>query len=310
MHLYVFDTLEAVLRTGSLAGAAEEVSITPSAVSMQMKQLEAHFGQPLFDRSGRGVQATALAREIVEVMRPTLGRLSALRHRPALAVAGPVSLGVIETLQMGLLPSTFRYLRARHPALSVRPVRGRSVELVDAVKAGRLDAAVVVQPPSGGSQRLNWVPLIRNELVLVAPPDASGGGLAALFRSHDWIRMNPETYTGRLAARHVARHVRGARAAVDLQSVHLIVAMVNAGLGVSVVVRPDQRLTEAYPVRILSLGRDAPAVQIALVSRKSDAQDVKLAAVQQAIRAALKSPLRSRAAASSPSFDEAAQTQR
>ena len=283
MHLYVFDTLEAVLRTGSLAAAAAEVNVTPSAVSMQMKQLEEHFGQPLFDRSGRRVQATALAREIVEVMRPSLSRLSALRHRPSLAVAGPISLGVIETMQMGLLPGAFRYLRERHPALHVRPVRGRSVELVEAVKAGRLDAAVVVQPPTGGSQRLNWIPLVRNELVLVAPPDSTGNGLAALFRSYDWIRMNPETYTGRLAARHIARHAREARASIDLQSVHLILAMVSAGLGVSVVVRPDRRLVEAYPVRTLSLGRDAPAVQIALVSRKSDAQDVKLAAVQQAI---------------------------
>ena len=284
MHIQVFDTLHAVLRTGSLAGAAVEVNLTPSAVSMQMKQLEEHFGQPLFDRSGRRVQPTALAREIVEVMQAPLGRLSELRHRPTLAVAGPISLGVIETLQMGLLPGAVGYLRKRYPALQVRPVRGRSVELVEAVKAGRLDAAVVVRPPTGGSQRLNWIPLMRNELVLVTPPDASGNGLAPLFRSYDWIRMNPETYTGRLAARHVARHARDARVSVDLQSVHLIVAMVSAGLGVSVVLRPDRRLVAAYPVRILGLGRGAPAVEIALLSRKSDAQDVKLAAVRQAIQ--------------------------
>ncbi len=46
MQIYFFDTLEAVLRTGSLAGAAAEVNVTPSAVSMQRKQLEEHFGQP------------------------------------------------------------------------------------------------------------------------------------------------------------------------------------------------------------------------------------------------------------------------
>ena len=47
--------------------------------------------------------------------------------------------------------------------------------------------------------------------------------------------------------------------------------------------RPDRRLVTAYPVRTLGLGRDAPSVQIALVSRKSDIQDVKLAAVRQAL---------------------------
>ena len=135
MHLYVFDTLESVLRNGSLAGAAAEMNLTPSAVSMQMKQLEAHFGQPLFDRSRRRVQATALAREIVELMRSPLNRLTELRHQPTLAVAGPISLGVIETMQMGLLPSAVAHLRKRHPALQVRPVRGRSVELLESVKA-------------------------------------------------------------------------------------------------------------------------------------------------------------------------------
>jgi DNA-binding transcriptional LysR family regulator len=284
MHLYVFETLEAVLRTGSLAGAAAEVNLTPSAVSMQMKQLEEHLGQPLFDRSGRGIKATPLAREIAGVMRPSLARLAALRNPPALTVAGPISLGVIETLQMALLPGAFRHLRENHPALIVQPVRGRSVELVDAVKAGRLDAAVVVQPPTGGSQRLNWVPLLRNELILIAPPTSSENHQAALFRKYDWIRMDPGTYTGRLAARHVAHQMRNARVTVDLQSVHLIVAMVSAGLGVSIVVRPDRRLLEAYPVRSLGLGRDAPTVQIAMVSRKPAAHDVKLAAVQHSIR--------------------------
>ena len=208
-------------------------------------------------------------------MIPSLGRLSALRHRRTLTVAGPISLGVIETLQMELLPGAFQYLRQRHPALTLRPVRGRSVELVDAVKAGRLEAAVVVQPPTGGSQRLNWIPLMRNELVLLAPPESTGTGLAPLFRGHDWIRMNPQTYTGRLASRHVARHVAGARALVDLQSVHLIVAMVNAGLGVSIVVRPGRRLILAYPVVTMEDGVTHAGSKRNLLGPKPDAKLVE-----------------------------------
>ncbi len=288
MQLYFFDTLTAVLRTGSLAAAAAEINITPSAVSMQMKHLEEHFGQPLFERSRRRLQPTALAREIVEVMRAPLSQLTMLRHRPTLQIAGPVSLGVIETMQLGLIPGMVQYLRERHPALQLRPVRGRSAELVEAVQGGRLDAAVVMQPPTGGSRRLNWIPLTRNDLVLVAPPDSTESGMATLFRTYDWLRMNPETYTGRLAARHVARHVPGVRASVDLQSVHLVLAMVSAGLGISVVVRPESRLSMAYPVRILSLGRGAPSIQISLISRKSGAQDVKFTAVQQAIQSVVK----------------------
>ena len=69
MKLSFFATLDAVLRTGSLAGAAREMHVTPSAVSMQMKQLEAHFGQPLFDRAGLSVRPRPIALEIAGTMR-------------------------------------------------------------------------------------------------------------------------------------------------------------------------------------------------------------------------------------------------
>lgn len=283
MKMSFFDTLDAVLRSGSLAGAAREMNVTPSAVSMQMKQLEAHFGQPLFDRAGLRVRPTPLAREIVGVLREPMQRVEALRSRTSTRVEGLLRLGVIETLQSSLLPAAAKQLRARYPALDVRPARGRTVELIEAVKAGRLDAAVVVQPSTGGSQRLAWQPVFRSELVLVAPPHAEEARIPALFKFHDWIRFDPSTSGGRLATRWIAKHVREARATMDLQSVQAVVAMVSAGLGVSVVQRPDAHMVLAYPVRILSLGRGAPALQISLVSRKTDSGSRQLAALREAI---------------------------
>ena len=64
MKIEMFDTLDAVLRGGSLAAAASETNLTASAVSMQMKQIEAYLGQPLFDRSGHAIRPTPLAHEV------------------------------------------------------------------------------------------------------------------------------------------------------------------------------------------------------------------------------------------------------
>lgn len=283
MKMSFFDTLDAVLRSGSLAGAAREMNVTPSAVSMQMKQLESHFGQPLFDRAGLRVRPTPLAREIVGMLREPMQRVDALRSRTSTQVDGMLRLGVIETMQSSLLPAAAKHLRAYYPALDIRPVRGRTVELIDAVKAGRLDAAVVVQPSTGGSQRLTWQPVLRNELVLVAPPDSEETRIAALLKTHDWIRFDPSTSGGRMAMRWIAKQVREARPTMDLQSVQTVVAMVSAGLGISVVQRPDARMVLAYPVRILSLGRGAPALQISLVSRKTDAGSRQLDALREAM---------------------------
>ena len=56
MKLQSFSTLDAVLRGGSFAAAAAEAHLTPGAVSLQMKQLEAWLGQSMFDRSGLAVR--------------------------------------------------------------------------------------------------------------------------------------------------------------------------------------------------------------------------------------------------------------
>lgn len=55
-------TLNSVLRHGSFANAADDVGLTASAVSLQMKRLEEYLGQPLFDRSGRSVRPTPRGR--------------------------------------------------------------------------------------------------------------------------------------------------------------------------------------------------------------------------------------------------------
>lgn len=50
---------ECVARTGSVKAASEEMLVTAGAVSHQLRQLEAHFGVPLFVRQGRGLALTA-----------------------------------------------------------------------------------------------------------------------------------------------------------------------------------------------------------------------------------------------------------
>lgn len=161
MKIAAFLTLDAVLRGGSFAAAAGEMNLTPSAVSMQMKQLEQYLGQTLFDRSGLQVRPTPAAREVAAAMQEGLQRLAVMRRQVSVAVEGTVRLGIIESMQPVLLPGTMKILRERYPRLDLRPLRGRSAGLTEAVKAGSLDAAVVAQPEKGGGAGLRWHPLER-----------------------------------------------------------------------------------------------------------------------------------------------------
>ena len=292
MKLETFATLAAVIEEGSFAAAAATMHLTPSAVSMQMKQLEQYLGQPLFDRSGLQVRPNALAREVAASMEGGLRHLGALRRRTSVAVEGSVRLGVIESMQPVLLPGTLRHLRERYPRLTVKPVRGRSTGLMEMVKAGQLDAAVVARPESGRVASLRWYPVATRELMLLAPPDSGSRGEspAELLARYDWIRYDRATVSGAMAARHVHRLLPDKRSAMEFDSVTAIVAMVSAGLGVSVVQLMDPTVADRYPVRRVRLGPDAPVLQMSLVLRKADEDSRPLQALREAVEATLQTP--------------------
>lgn len=292
MKIEMFQTLEAVLRGGSLAAAATEMHLTASAVSMQMKQIEAYLGQPLFDRSGHAIRPTPLAHEVAAAMREGLEHLQTLRRRTAVAVEGVVRLGIIESMLPSLLPGTITELRMRFPRLELRPMRGRSIGLTDAVKSGELDAAVVAEPEGGGSARMHWRPLLRSEMRLIVPPDATETSVAALFKQYDWIRYDRQTTSGLLAARFVTRQVRVRRGALELDSIPAIIAMVSAGLGIALVHLVDAGFCQSYPVRFVRPGRGAPAIQLSLATRKADADSRALQAVGDAMTSVLAVTLR------------------
>jgi DNA-binding transcriptional LysR family regulator len=287
MKIEAFTTLDTVLRTGSFASAAAQMNLTPSAVSMQMKLLEQYLGQPLFDRSGLHVKPRVAAFDVAAAMRDGLHRIEALRRRPNLVIEGTVRLGVIESLLPSLLPGTLTRLREHHERLTIRPVRGRSATLIADVKAGKLDAAVVARPAKGGTDRLRWWPLAKRELVLIAPPQTTEVGATALLRRHDWIRYDRDTVTGAMAARHVLSLVPDKRGTIELDSAPAIVAMVSAGLGVSIIHLLDSALGQAYPVREIKLGRNAPVLELVLVTRKSDDDDRALAVVRDTLQGVL-----------------------
>lgn len=296
MKIDTFLTLDAVLRGGTLAAAAIEMNLTPSAISMQMKHLEAYLGQPLFDRSGLQVKPMALAHDVSTAMRDGLQQLEAFRKRPSVATEGTVRLGVIESMQPVVLPGTMRILRERYPLLTLRPRAGRSTALTSLVKAGDLDAALVAQPENGGSARLRWHSMLRRELVLIAPPTASEGSAGALFKQFEWIRYDRETVVGSLAARFVNTQMLEKRSNLEFDSASAIIAMVSAGLGISVLHIADPGLLQAYPVRIVKLGRGAPSIQLSLVTRKADEESRPLVAVRDAMLSTLMTSQRHRTA--------------
>ena len=82
-----------VARHMSFAKAAQALHLTPPAVTMQVKELEADVGLPLFDRSGRAVSLTTPGEYMLVYARRMLATLKAMAIGPmARPIAGPTPL--------------------------------------------------------------------------------------------------------------------------------------------------------------------------------------------------------------------------
>lgn len=286
MNIAMLATLKTILEQGSFTAAAGIVGCSPSAVSLQVKQMEQYFGQPLFDRSTRTVTPTPFAREVVAAVGEFSARLQVLRARPALKVQGRIRLGVITSMQTDVLPQVLARLKQEHPSLDVVvPPLNDTDELLTELKAARVEMALVVRPASGGSRRLSWKDLHAQPYVMLAPAQATGRTPRQLLEAYGWISYDSSIAGGRVAARFVRTLVPDARHALELRSTDAIVAMVAEGLGVSVVPQPRSALLRAYPVREVRLGTRAPSRRIALAWRSSDDDSRNVQAVAAAFSA-------------------------
>ena len=132
--------------------AAERLHVAQPAVSEQVRKLEDVLGVRLFDRTQRSVAltdaGTALLPEACRVLRQAEAARLAARSasdRPGLRI------GYVPTALRASIPRTLRRLVATMPNLQITMEPGSGLELVDAVRAGELDVAVVSLPvPTAG----------------------------------------------------------------------------------------------------------------------------------------------------------------
>ena len=167
---------EAAARLESFARAADELAVTPGAVSQQIRSLEDHVGTPLFVREGRGLSLTEAGRAAANVTSDafeTLERAVALMRQPVQRRALTVSVAP-SFAGKWLAPRLHRF-QQDHPGLEVWIAA--TSERVD-LGAGAADLAIRYGP--GGDMTLNEERLLPEEVLPVCSPDLlhEGPGLA------------------------------------------------------------------------------------------------------------------------------------
>lgn len=118
----LYRSLLAVLREGSLSGAARALGLTQPTLTRHIDTLETALGQTLFTRSQRGLSATEAALALRPYAESLAGTVAALRRAAGdggATVAGTVRITASEVMGALVLPPILTDLNRRHPALTI-----------------------------------------------------------------------------------------------------------------------------------------------------------------------------------------------
>jgi DNA-binding transcriptional LysR family regulator len=117
----LYRTLNSVLQTGSLSGAARALGLTQPSISRHIDALEQALGRDLFVRSQRGLTPTAAALDLkpyTELLASTSAALLRSAEGSAGSISGTVRISASEVVSAEHLPAMLGRLRRQHPDLS------------------------------------------------------------------------------------------------------------------------------------------------------------------------------------------------
>jgi LysR family transcriptional regulator, low CO2-responsive transcriptional regulator len=222
----------------SFVRAAEVLHLTPPAVTMQIKELEAQVGLPLFDREGRKVTMTTAGeylllhtRRVLAALKEAGDAMARLKH----VEAGALDVGLVSTAKY-FVPRLLARFREEHPGVELRmQVSQNREQLLALMRAGEIDLAIMGRPPRELAARAEV--FAAHPQVFVAPP---GHPLLAgppieprQLEDQPFIVREPGSGTRKAMQDFFDRHHLAPRVAMEMPSNESIKQAVMAGMGLS-----------------------------------------------------------------------------
>ena len=254
----------AVARAGTVARAAELVGRTQPSVSARLASLEEAWGTRLFRRRSRGMVLTPEGARLLPMAEALLREFEQLDRAAGLPVAPPGELrvGAGDALGRERLPGALATLLKRLPGLEVHLREGPAPRLIEALRDGEIDLALVVGPPPGSTG--NGIAIescLESDVRLLVPRDHA-------LRGRHTVRLRTlagERYVALQPGSGFRRHMEAAfaaagmtyRPAVEVGNLSLVRRFVAAGLGVapvpSIAFSPRDRFKGVRALRLIGV---------------------------------------------------------
>jgi DNA-binding transcriptional LysR family regulator len=254
MELRQLEYFVAVAEEANFTRAAERVHISQSGVSAQIRQLERELGTELFDRSARVATLTAAGKAALEHARAVLASADSVAQAVGEVtglIRGRLVIGMVIGCTITPLFAALAAFHAAHPGVEVVLLEDNSDQLIDGVRAGSIDLALI-GTAAATTPGLDMLTILSERLVAAVPAGhrlATRRNVSLADITTDPIVCMP-TGTGIRAVFDRACVAAGVtlRIALQASAADAIADLVARGLGVAILsesmaARYDDRLT-------------------------------------------------------------------
>jgi len=286
--------LKLLAEHGSFSRAAEAAHVTQPTLSAGIHELERTLGAPVVDRARSGVILTAVGEDAVRRASDILARAEDMVQAAKSAgqpLTGRFRLGVIPTIAPFLLPKALPVLRERFPRLRLFLREDLTHRLLEQLKGGALDAALIALPYDVSG--LDYETVGEDELLAMAPVGhpmmAAASAPASMLQ--DGLILLEDGHCLRDQALEMCG-LNPPKAAEEglfaATSLHTLVQMVGSGLGVSLLpaMAVDAGLADNAPVAVRPLDQGHPSRRIVVAWRAGSSRAAEGRMLAEALKGA------------------------
>ncbi len=286
VEIYQLRAFIAVARTGQMTRAAEQLHLTQSAVSKQLKSLEEELGAPLFERSASGMALSAAGKRLMPLAKRTLDAATELLSAAKLLqgqISGTLRLGTIIDPASIRLGELLLEMQQHFPGIDVRLEHGISGTVLQHVRNGDLDAGFFLGHID--DPELKTVQLTLESYVVAAPAAWSehvmGRGWSVLA-SLPWIGTPQASSQTAVMDKVMREHGLTRRTVVEADQESSMIDLVHAGVGLCLV-RERLALEVVSHKHIVLWDGDKIPCPLSVVLRAEDAPRPLPAALLEAL---------------------------
>lgn len=275
MELYQLEYILAVARHKNFTRAAEELCVSQSTLSQQVKRLEDEAGVRLFDRTTHLVLPTAAGRDLLAHARIIVDAAGAARESLSghgKLTKGTLTIGSVRTAEFTGFINLVASFHSRYPGINLRIIQGGSYKIGELLRAGEIDVGIIFRPPEDGSDDLEYYSLAECESVLLAATGHRVAGRQAVgleeLAGEDFIFPTTEQSIYHLYKKACRDAGFSPRIVCESGSCETSLALVRAGMGLALL--PHDVVRAGLPPGIAALALATPlktTVALALLKR-------------------------------------------